>query len=587
MLFGRVRASIEGGVGFSFDTLGRMRLRDPLITTLVVAAFVAYLAAMGMAPDAELALSDTDDAMRVVQVIDLVEGQAWGDLTQHRLADGVGMHWTRHLDVLVAPFVGLGGFPDGVRWATVAVPGVLLAGLLATLVGWWGTGQARSDRFILLLASLVSPAVLLNFLPGRMDHHGLQILLAVGGAVAMLRSAWGWGGVLLGTSLAIGLDALPALAGLIIALGIGWIVDPARWERALRVVPGAVLGSVAVNTLLFAPDGRLWARLCDVFALPLTAALAVTALVCAVGTRMAPASRGRRLLWMAAGGVGAGAGLALVRPACLAGPLVDVPDDLKLRWLDNVTEARSWPTLLGVEPWTALTLLVPVLIALGMAAWALRRGERTWLPLVGLLAGGMAGGLLQIRGLAITLTLALCALPLVTGWLRSLPWQLASPLVGAVVVAGLLVANGFLFLALGTAFDDGDGGSGEATAQCKGASELAGLAGTEPGLVLAHMDLNPAILLHTPHRVLTAPYHRNVAGMREAYRLLDGPTTAHDLAGAGVSYVVVCDGMGSNPNYTTTGDTSLMARLLAGDPVDGLVPVDGADGPLLVWTVSP
>src|SRR3546814_4090138 len=53
-----------------------------------------------------LPISDTDDAMRMAQVRDLLAGQGWWDLTQYRVnpADGgVLMHWSRIVD---APLAG-------------------------------------------------------------------------------------------------------------------------------------------------------------------------------------------------------------------------------------------------------------------------------------------------------------------------------------------------------------------------------------------------------------------------------------------------------------------------------------------------
>lgn len=47
-----------------------------------------------------LVLPDTDDAMRLVQIRDLLAGQGWFDMSQHRLMppNGAGMHWSRLVD---------------------------------------------------------------------------------------------------------------------------------------------------------------------------------------------------------------------------------------------------------------------------------------------------------------------------------------------------------------------------------------------------------------------------------------------------------------------------------------------------------
>ena len=59
----------------------------------------------------------TDDAMRLVEVRDLIAGQGWFDLTQYRLdPPGLPMHWSRVIDaplaaiiLMLRPLVGHGG----------------------------------------------------------------------------------------------------------------------------------------------------------------------------------------------------------------------------------------------------------------------------------------------------------------------------------------------------------------------------------------------------------------------------------------------------------------------------------------------
>src|SRR5881398_3511122 len=48
----------------------------------------------------------TDDAMRLVEVRDLIGGQGWFDMLQHRMdpPGGTSMHWSRLID---APLAGL------------------------------------------------------------------------------------------------------------------------------------------------------------------------------------------------------------------------------------------------------------------------------------------------------------------------------------------------------------------------------------------------------------------------------------------------------------------------------------------------
>ncbi len=74
-----------------------------LVGMIWLATVVAYLAAsFGQGGDLS-----TDDAMRLVQVRDLLAGQNWFDLTQHRLSPpaGVTMHWSRLIDLPLAALI--------------------------------------------------------------------------------------------------------------------------------------------------------------------------------------------------------------------------------------------------------------------------------------------------------------------------------------------------------------------------------------------------------------------------------------------------------------------------------------------------
>ncbi|MDF8352885.1 hypothetical protein [Ensifer adhaerens] len=82
---------------------------------------------------------DNDDAMRLVEVRDLLAGQSWFDLTQPRLGleGGTLMHWSRLIDLPIAglmsifrPFVGV----EQAEVLALAIwPMALAVGLLAAM----------------------------------------------------------------------------------------------------------------------------------------------------------------------------------------------------------------------------------------------------------------------------------------------------------------------------------------------------------------------------------------------------------------------------------------------------------------------
>ena len=83
----------------------------------------------------------TDDAMRLVEVRDLLAGQCWFDLTQYRLSppDGVAMHWSRLIDLPLAMLIRAGEIvlPPALaeQVATIVWPAALLLFFLAGVAG--------------------------------------------------------------------------------------------------------------------------------------------------------------------------------------------------------------------------------------------------------------------------------------------------------------------------------------------------------------------------------------------------------------------------------------------------------------------
>ena len=154
---------------------------------------------------------DTDDAMRAVQVRDLLAGQSWFDMTTWRFDPPMGVfsHWSRVVDV---PLAGLELFfrlfLDAVRRARDA------AGLSVGAAGdiAWPPGLVReklpapsASKHVAVLLGLLSGAIFLQFVPGRIDHHAPQIVLLLTSLGFFLR----------------GLDAKEARAMAPASLGIG------------------------------------------------------------------------------------------------------------------------------------------------------------------------------------------------------------------------------------------------------------------------------------------------------------------------------------------------------------------------------
>src|ERR1700754_2112522 len=125
----------------------------PFAAWLLCAAMALWLARGNLA-------LDTDSAMRLVQVRDLMAGQGWFDTVQHRLNTpyGLPMHWSRLVD---APLALLSLISE--RFALIAWPLTLLAGLLLLLARLGARLGGRRPVPVVLVLTLLCPELYATF----------------------------------------------------------------------------------------------------------------------------------------------------------------------------------------------------------------------------------------------------------------------------------------------------------------------------------------------------------------------------------------------------------------------------------------
>ena len=160
--------------------------RSFILAILATAVFLLCLAnGRGNSLIPGLPLQDPDDAMRLVQVIDLLDGQNWYDLTQDRVnpPDGLSMHWSRLPDLPLAAVIKVAerfiGRHDAVLLAAKLVPPLLGAGFFLAFV--WAAvpmvGRDGGPYAALVCLTLLIPLAQLS--TGRVHHYGLQLVLAM------------------------------------------------------------------------------------------------------------------------------------------------------------------------------------------------------------------------------------------------------------------------------------------------------------------------------------------------------------------------------------------------------------------------
>ncbi len=542
------------------------RWRDPGLALLLACALILGWTVRDWADLSRLRLPDTDDAMRLQQIRDWLGGQAFGDLAQHRLGrpPGLEMHWSRLPDLVPGALLFLLTPLAGARFAELAAviawPGLLFVAALA-LTGAIARRLGAPSATAIVVAALAYPASSL-FLPGRIDHHGFQLVLILCLVRALVGTGTLGGGVAAGlatvASLAIGLETAPLLAiggGAAVAL---WIARRPGAQALLLGYGAALTLALAAARVLLGTSGWDYPG-CDGFTALLWRAAQATALApLALGIAgfALESGRGRALAALAAALV-AVAAVLLLAPDCLR-PYGQVDPLLARLWLARVAEAQP----LFAAP-AANAVAYAGLASAGLVAglWIVLR-ERTpgWAVLLGFQAAALAVTLFQLRG---AYAGALLAAPALATLIAAARARGSLPLAGA-----WILSTGILYPIAGSAFFPSRPGSAEA---CTGPESLDRIAALPPGRLLGPVDLGAYAIAGTRHSVIAAPYHRNNQGNRAMYDFFLGdPARSEAIARQwGVDYVAFCPGELDG----TAGPASLAAALGAGRAPGWLAPL--------------
>jgi hypothetical protein len=573
---------------------------------LIVIVWLIVAAALGVlwGPRAWHGLTwDTDDFMRLVQVRDLLAGQAWSDLTQHQLnpPDGTPMHWSRLADVPIA-LVTLALSPMLGQQNAMTVAAMLLPPLYFLLFLTFFAfaarlmlGAARSP--VALLVAIGGSISIIQFVPGRVDHHGLQLtammaalmLLLIGLARERWRTAIAWAGVPFALSVWIGAETLPLIAAWFAALGLAWCYAGGSFARsgAIAGLLGAALG---VAVLLTSEPPASWLRpACDAFSVMPIGVLALIGIgfagmaIFSQWARTVP----RRMLVAGAWGIVAATGFAVAFPVCLHGGYALVDPVVEQHWLSRVSEAMSLTQQLRAQPFGAMADMWTPLLGFAYCLWRLRsaqrRGRTLWGALAIMLVTAFAMMAWQVR--AVTFAQEFALVP-VSGLIADILERLRTRgrWLRYAAATLLLFVCSFVFwpsaqLAYSAITAQTSNASAQSAAnspQCVKVDTMALLRGDET-LILSYIDLGSMLLFNTPHSVLAGPYHRDNAGLKttiELFRSNDDALIHNTIKERGISWIVTCPGTEDRTAFKTDGGDGLAERLAAGRVPDYLEEVD-------------
>jgi hypothetical protein len=576
------------------------------IAWAMVSALLLLINASGIAAGR---FPDPDDAMRLVQVRDLIAGQGWFNLTQARVDaahGGVAMHWSRLVDVplvvVIAALTPLLGTALAETAALVIVPLLTLgcAIVLTMRIAWRLLGDEEANLSAVVMA--VSVPVLFQLGPMRIDHHGWQIVCALAAMNGLLARSPIMGGRIIGaalaTWLAISIEGLPLAAAFCALLALRWLRR--REARIWLLGTMRTLAGVSIGLFVITRGMGEWATWCDAISPLHLAMFAWGALVLGVLARWEPVPLAVQL---GAFGLAAGGALAMLlasAPHCVTGGGFAGIDPLVERyWLSQIKEGLP---IWHQSPAVMLQYAVTPLIGLGGAIMLARRSHdwlrQYWTDYALILAAALVTALFVARAGAVACVLAAPPMAfLLSRWLARIR-QFEAPLArvaGMIALACALLP--VLPLSLLTAAIPAEASRtgvpvaalpGDTAARCDTPAALAPLRNLAPGRVYAPLDIAPQILLATRHSVLATSHHRGQGAIRTLIAAALGPEARARAAlhANGITYVALCTNLGEPQLYAAQAPQGFMAQLLADKPPAWLEPVPLPQGTTLrLWRV--
>jgi len=551
--------------------------RKSLVLTAFVVTLVVWATLAWQRGNIAATLGDTDDATRMVLARGLLGGKGWFDQFIGRLQPPVGvyLHWSRLIDGGIAGLIWLAERVTspvkaelGARfiWPMMWIFPAVLSGL--------AIAQKLGDRAAVLACAIImllTMRLYIQFVPGRVDHHNLQIVLILASMAAALRAGdsprWAAvSGAATGLGLAIGLESLPfqALVGASFALRLMEDRDQAQAVRAYGL-------SLAATTALFfcveTPPWRWTLSFCDEIALNLVLAAAVAGLGVALAATLAarvPAAVRVALVGLA-GTLALAAYLGL-DPRCIHGPFAALDPRVRPFWFDHISEIQGWRTTLRSD--RAGVTRQAVMAALGIVGagmlWA-RPGRRIDPGILLVLLTIVGATLATVSARRMEAYLFWFAIPVLAAALSvaAARWfgdRLLPTLAITLALSPSLVAGAAIW-GEDRAFGRPPPAPRSATGRCFATRAYIHLAALPPGLVISETDLGPFILAWTGDQALAAPYHRMSIGVLAAHRVLAAPPArAEALARAWrADYIVDCP-----PYPMMVGGGSLGAALRRG-----------------------
>jgi hypothetical protein len=530
---------------------------------------------------------DPDDAMRLVQVRDWLAGQSWFDVTQYRLNAPAGgpMHWSRFVDIPIAavillarPFAG----QHGAETAALIVVPLLTLGIAMLLVHRIAFRLMHGPAALLaVLATPLSLGAMKQMRIMRIDHHGWQIVLALLTTLAVLddkrpRRSGLVAGAAMALWLNISIEALPFVAAVGAWFAFEWLRDSSAGERLKAYLAALAAASLLLFIVTHLPS--VWfAHPHDVLNVAHLAGFAVAALGCHFAVSPG-ANLQLRLARLCGVGLVALAAMFAIDPHFLQGPFSSLDPLVAQWWYAGVDEGMPvW----RLSPDAAAIGLAQPLVGLAGALLAIGKtrddARQAWNAFAFLLFAMTLASVFVIREattasvMSLPSTAFLCAAAL----RRAQSLSLMPLRVAATTGAMFIMAPAYAAPALVMPADPRLINAMQSSNTCVTRPQLRKLDALPPSNIAAPLDITPAVLASTSHRLIASGYHRNNDAIHDVILLFAGkPAVSREImVRRKIDYVVFCPRAPEAIRWASRGPGGLAAMLNDGRAPEWLDPV--------------
>lgn len=549
---------------------------------------------------------DIDDHMRKRQIRDLLADGQWYDKSWPFVAmpEPYISPWSRLVDLpyvviakCLSPFIGMEQATNAAFriWPLT----MLLAFLLMCARLLHRVTEGREPIMAGSLGAVLVMTSVLELVPERVDHHGLQLVILLGvftcveGIIRKRRYAACGLGALTVLSAAVSLEALPILLGVFVVLGISALglgelmTKDAAYHGLSKSCFAMAAAGIGIAPLLLGP-GNLTDGSCDAFSAPYALLLVLGG--AGVWTLMKSWSvidakfellavcvvlkSGPIILF----GACITALVAQAYPDCAKGPYHFMSETARAEWLFQIDQEKSLWAHLRTEPGRILPAYVLSAIALWSLAVLNWRRCGPFLRILIIVAGvGVCMSLLQLRNFRFAwLPLVFVVPAVLTDLQRPSPISLGASALAFTV--GMLLLRPvsqnpitrFDVLARGTCTE----------------SQLDDFEKLDTGIVAAPETLGTTLLRRGVFdtgglRVANIGFHRSSPAIT---RIISGFTSDPEAAQthfAVYDYLAVC----IEPDRFESGQAPLYSALMRGEVPTWLVPVSEPGSDLQIFRI--